>query len=300
MTKGLPRSGKSTWAKDYVLRSGNAVRVNKDDLRAMLHAGKWSQQNERLTRHAEKAMVIAMLNKGKSVVVDNTHMPEKYEVEWKAVAEECGATFAIERFDEADLRVLAKRDYNSDSRRGINIITDTALVFDKIHFEDDSLIICDIDGTIANCEHRRKYASGDTKNWDTFFKLAPQDTLIANTDLMLKEYMAQGKHIMFVSARPEHCRQDTESWLSDNGWLNKFSKSAELANESKVQHHCYFGLLMRSDGDSRDDTVVKQQILDRMLKKEWIHTVIDDRPKIVRMWQDNGVPVIDVGNGIEF
>jgi predicted ABC-type ATPase len=48
MTKGLPGSGKTTWAKEMVSKSkGSVKRVNKDDLRAMLDAGEWSKENEK-------------------------------------------------------------------------------------------------------------------------------------------------------------------------------------------------------------------------------------------------------------
>ena len=48
MTKGLPASGKSTWAKLEVARSkGKTKRINKDDLRDMIDAGTWSKENEK-------------------------------------------------------------------------------------------------------------------------------------------------------------------------------------------------------------------------------------------------------------
>ena len=48
MTRGLPASGKSTWAKEQVIASGGRTkRVNKDDLRAMIDNSVWSKQNEK-------------------------------------------------------------------------------------------------------------------------------------------------------------------------------------------------------------------------------------------------------------
>lgn len=37
LTKGLPGSGKTTWAKEEQKKDSNLVRVNKDELRSMLH-----------------------------------------------------------------------------------------------------------------------------------------------------------------------------------------------------------------------------------------------------------------------
>jgi len=297
-TSGLPRSGKTTWAKEYVDTSGNAVRINRDDLRQMLHNGKWSPMNEKITMAIQKAMVETALKAGKSVVVDDTNLGEHHKARWEAVAKECGATFEFKKFAEADLRELITRDKNSDSQRGANVIIRLAMENNFVHFPDKSVIICDIDGTMANCEHRRKYSHGPEKNWDEFFRLAPLDTLIEKTGEMVRKFAAEGKTIIFVSARPERCRKDTEEWLEKHWFVNAHSSDwMETGNENYVP---YFALLMRADGDSRDDTITKQQILDKALKKEWIHTVIDDRPKVIRMWESNGLSVIDVGDGVEF
>lgn len=50
--------------------------------------------------------------------------------------------------------------------------------------------------------------------------------------------------------------------------------------------------------DRRDDTVVKKEILD-LLPKERIAFVIDDRPRVVRMWKENGLRVIPVAGQCE-
>ena len=44
--KGLPASGKSTYAKELVSKGWK--RVNKDDLRSMIDGGKWSKKNEEM------------------------------------------------------------------------------------------------------------------------------------------------------------------------------------------------------------------------------------------------------------
>jgi predicted kinase len=65
MLKGLPASGKSTYAKK--LAQDGYVRVNKDDLRAMLHAGKWSKINEKQVLATRDQIVRDSLFAGKSV-----------------------------------------------------------------------------------------------------------------------------------------------------------------------------------------------------------------------------------------
>lgn len=47
LCKGLPASGKSTWTRELIDKNPEKYkRINKDDLRAMLDNGKWSNKNE--------------------------------------------------------------------------------------------------------------------------------------------------------------------------------------------------------------------------------------------------------------
>lgn len=41
-------------------------------------------------------------------------------------------------------------------------------------------IIVDIDGTIADCRHRRKFLEGEVKDWQEFFAAMSHDTPIAS------------------------------------------------------------------------------------------------------------------------
>jgi hypothetical protein len=57
---------------------------------------------------------------------------------------------------------------------------------------------------------------------------------------------------------------------------------------------------MREDGDHRPDDEVKEDILNTHFDKGRIELVIDDRPRVIRMWQRHGLKVLDVGDGVEF
>ena len=60
---------------------------------------------------------------------------------------------------------------------------------------------------------------------------------------------------------------------------------------------------MRAGGDYRHDDIVKQEILNSILgwiPKEQIEYVVDDRPRVIRMWRANGLLCHDVGPGTEF
>ena len=72
--KGIPGSGKSTWAKEQVEKDPhNWVRVNKDDIRKMMGT-EFSKSNELVTYETERSCASHALSNGKNVIVDNTHL----------------------------------------------------------------------------------------------------------------------------------------------------------------------------------------------------------------------------------
>jgi len=82
LTQGIPASGKSTWAKQFVLESPlTRVRVNRDDIRNML--GKyWVPQRENLVTYIETNCVIEGLTAGYTVVLDATNLNQTYLNKW--------------------------------------------------------------------------------------------------------------------------------------------------------------------------------------------------------------------------
>jgi uncharacterized HAD superfamily protein len=141
-------------------------------------------------------------------------------------------------------------------------------------------IIVDIDGTLADCSHRLRFIRGKRKQWTKFFALASKDKPRVEIVCRVRE-LARQHRIHLVTGRPEEYRQQTLKWLS----------------HYRIP---FVSLYMRESGDHRPDDVVKQEILDLCFDKNNIGLVIDDRPRVVRMWQSNGLEVLDVGDGVEF
>src|SRR6476620_2777274 len=102
------------------------------------------------------------------------------------------------------------------------------------------IIICDLDGTLADCTHRQHYVQGEgKKNWKAFFDGMDKDLLHASLNEVL-QVLRQYYDIYFVSARPDNYRDMTEAWLEEvAGW--------DLEDEG-------FSLIMRKAGDYRADT----------------------------------------------
>jgi predicted kinase len=140
-------------------------------------------------------------------------------------------------------------------------------------------IICDLDGTLCNCEHRRHHVRKDPPDWKSFFEAMDKDTL--NEPLRKFLWSMHTEVVtLFVSGRPDNYRSITERWLIEN--LSYSSNFWETISEDN--------LFMRKSGDFRPDWVVKEEILkEEILPNYEVLCVIDDRPSVVDMWRRNNL-----------
>jgi tRNA uridine 5-carbamoylmethylation protein Kti12 len=111
MAKGLPGSGKTTWAWAEVLKSqGDLKRVSKDDLRAMMDAGSFSKVDEAFVVQARNRLAYQVLERGYSVIVDDTNLNPVHERNLVGIARSVGAVFAVKDFTGVDLETCIARD----------------------------------------------------------------------------------------------------------------------------------------------------------------------------------------------
>lgn len=119
--RGLPASGKSTWAKQWVLEDPeHRIRVNQDDIRLML--GKyWVPSREKLVQEIQFDAILEALSRGFDIVIDNTNLNKKvldgfdrliktyknYEIEYKDFFD-TPLSVCIERDKNRDLQVTEK------------------------------------------------------------------------------------------------------------------------------------------------------------------------------------------------
>ena len=83
--RGIPASGKTFWAKQWVLEDPeHRVRINQDDIRLML--GKyWVPKREPLVQHIQEEALIEALLKGYDIVIDNTNLNKKVLDNYRAL-----------------------------------------------------------------------------------------------------------------------------------------------------------------------------------------------------------------------
>lgn len=123
LTRGLPGSGKTTLAYEWVAKLAPAgdvrprvltsprtgelparARVNRDDLRRMMFGG-WTglAEHENAVTLAQHTAVEALLRAGVDVVADDTNLHESTMTAWQRLAAEVGAE--IEVWDLTDVPV---------------------------------------------------------------------------------------------------------------------------------------------------------------------------------------------------
>jgi tRNA uridine 5-carbamoylmethylation protein Kti12 len=82
LTKGLPASGKTTFAKSVVKETnGQTVRVDLNDLREMTNQNNWSKKSEHLTQRIRDHIILENLLSGHDVIVDDTNLNPMVEYE---------------------------------------------------------------------------------------------------------------------------------------------------------------------------------------------------------------------------
>ena len=141
-------------------------------------------------------------------------------------------------------------------------------------------IIFDIDGTLANCEHRIHWVRSKPKNWPAFNRAMKDDTPNWDVIWMLRGWYNSGVHILIASGRSDDDRSVTETWLKDVATVS------------------YEKLYMRASKDYRSDDIVKSEILDQMRADGYNPTVaIDDRQQVVDMWRARGLRCLQVAPG---
>lgn len=284
ITKGLPASGKTTWAKEEVLKSNlQTKRVNKDDLRAMIDVNQWTKNNEKQILAVRDHIIKHYLSNGFSVIVDDTNLSPNHEPHLQAIAEELGADFKVQSFLDVSLATCilrnAKREnpvpetaiksmYNSFIRKKGHVAQYTAPPYNP---DLPDCIIVDIDGTLAHMNGRSPY------DYSQVHTDIIDETVRSLVSLISDDY--SGPEVLIVSGREDDCLEVTRKWLTDNA-VN------------------FNGLHMRKAGDHRDDRIVKKEIYEEHIKPKYnVLFVLDDRDRVVKMWREEGLKVLQVAEG---
>jgi len=280
VTVGLPASGKTTWAVEFIKTHPEYVNVNRDDIRLMLQGrdryNKFSKWRENTVSEIARHSVIAALQNGKSVIVSDTNLNPDRNRAWKELAKDMGASYREKLFTDVTVGELIQRDARREFPVGSKVIMG---MYERnkedwwpTPAQDESLPGCylvDIDGTVAQMNGRGPF---EWMKVDT--DLPRMDVIsVVNT---LKD---AGHTVIMVSGRDGVCKDLTVQWLADIG----------------VKYDHFY---IRPEGDNRKDTLIKEEIYYRHIKDNYnVLGVFDDRDQVVHMWRHLGLTVFQVNYG---
>ncbi|KAB1940787.1 AAA family ATPase [Micromonospora sp. ALFpr18c] len=290
-TRGLPASGKTTFARTL---QPSVLRVNRDDLRRMLHGERlFTQWAEAQVTVVQRAQVEALLRARADVCVDDTNLRARTLRGWADLAARHGADFEVHDFTDVPLEECLRRDaarpvadqVGADAIRRLHerylegrtlplpvpqARTGGPATAHPPSTEPPEIVLVDIDGTVALAVSRSPY------DMTRVGQDAPNPAVIAAVRAM----HAAGYGVVFCSGRDASARTATEAWL---------------ARHVRVP---YLGLHLRAVGDTRRDSIVKREIYDREIRDRYrVVGVFDDRVQVVQMWRSLGLTVFQVADG---
>ena len=296
LTRGLPASGKSTCARSLT----GYVRLNRDDFRQMLY-GKavLDSDGEIAVTIAQHGAVENALKNGMDVVVDDTNFFARGVRALMKIAYKYDAVVEFKDFTDVPLEECIRRDAlrreagqsNFSGEVGEKVIRgmydrylkgrqlplpipDVPRVEVEPYDNPDDLmsaVIVDIDGTLAKMKDRSPY------DWQRVGEDEPVKAVIEAVEIAEQS----GYEIIIMSGRDASCREVTMRWIyKEMSFLNSFQ------------------LLMRPQGDQRQDDLVKYELFNNHVRNKYrVVYVLDDRDQVVRMWRKLGLACFQVAPG---
>jgi predicted kinase len=293
ITRGLPGSGKSTFACEWVAEDpGHRAEVNRDHLRLMMHGG-FANAETQVTA-ARDAAIRALLERGVSVISSDTNLPQRTARDLARIGRLAGAEVKVIDLTNVDIDTChARNSQRTEGRVPDHVIEDMYARYIKgmaypLPFPEDDeskgkpnpveyvpglpfAVVVDIDGTVA--------LKGDRNPFDEsrVHEDRPNRPVI---DAVHAAYLA-GDSVIFLSGRTDKARAATIDWLNEHVGVP------------------FVDLYMRKAGDSRKDSIVKRELFDTHVRGRFnISYVFDDLIAVVKMWREElGLTCLQVAPG---
>jgi len=293
ITRGLPGSGKTSWAVAQVRSApGRVVRIEDAELRRMLVDGQsvdWAVEHRLVL--ARDAYVGALLHQEFDVIIDDVNLSPRTGRRLAELAGRRGAGFAVRDFTDVPLAECIRSDAANPDGVGAAVIT--RLWEENLRGRQLPLpvpegrpeasgrpyvpadgtptaVLVDIDGTVALLGTRSPYEESRVD------QDAPNPPVIST----VRALAAGGNRIVYCSGRSEDSRPATTAWLD------------------RYVGVPYETLLLRPSGDRRRDAVVKLELFDSSVRDSYdVLCVLEDRASVVKAWRSIGLTVLQVAEG---
>ena len=276
---GPPGSGKSTMAQSFVDNYGY-VRISQD-VDGKGHLEKFDEA----------------INNGTSIIVDRMGFNKAQRARYLDKVKAAGYLTEIVVLHESYATCLNRclsREGHETIKNETNARDALQTFFTKYERVEDSeadhvqrlwpsdikpkAIICDLDGTLCNIDHRLSFVRNGNKDWKSFFKNIPYDKVNEWCRDIIYRFETDYK-IIFCSGRGDNERRMTKEWLA----------------EHDIE---YDNLFMRNRQDYRSDTIIKEILLEfEILTRYTPYFIIDDRATVCKMWRNHGLIVLQCAEG---
>ena len=142
------------------------------------------------------------------------------------------------------------------------------------------IAVFDLDNTLADTAHRQRFLERRPRDWDAFFAAAPQDPPIEQGIALALEY-AEECEVVYLTGRPERCRQDTLAWLTAQG-----------LPEGRVHMRRDAGRAGGGRGDRRPARRTKLETLRRLAREREVRVLVDDDELVCADAEQAGFAVV--------
>jgi len=218
---GIPASGKSTWAINFIQKNPNYIRVNRDNFRLMLKNQQFCEPKiENLITTLTNQTIHQALNKNLNVIIDNTNLKistiQNFIDEFKYMADIEYQIFDISLEKALERNNTRQLPVNSDVIK--NMFKDYKILIDSFDFQpvkkilnrpnitpkrDPNLqdcVIFDVDGTLSFIKNRNPY------DWSKVYK--------DDINLVVAEHIdfhhSKNRKIIILTGRDEATKELTE------------------------------------------------------------------------------------------
>lgn len=305
--RGIPASGKSTHAYEWLREAPRRFRSNRDDMRMRLF-GRYvlPKEDEDAITDIQHGEISLHLRNGIDVIVDDTNLRAATVKDLLKIAHKAGAD--VEHMDfPIDVNVAVQRNAERAAKGGHDVPEPVIRSFydrylDKGKFpefpsitEEDMDIVpveytpglpeaylVDIDGTVAHGyfeEPSKNHKNGRRRKAFEWDRVGEDDPAL-NVIQTVNSLRNAGEKIIFMSARKDICFEETYAWIVDHfGW--------------EPEH-----LYMRRTNDDRPDNITKSEMFDKNIRGKFnIIACFDDRDKVVKQYREMGLTVYQVAYG---
>jgi predicted kinase len=300
LTRGIPGSGKSTWAKAWVAEDPeNRVRFNWDDMRKMM-GPYWVPSREHVNAHLLFAGLHAVshVDEPYDVVIDNMNLNPKScksIVEWVSLfnnSEQSNKSNTMYTVEYKDFFIPLEECIRRDAQRkepvGEQTIrkiwnsykhfiqtTNVENYVNNLRAWDigkPTCVVVDMDSTLCfNTTKRPWFGEGATEG---MINDVPNGGVCDVVIELQKTYP-----IIIATGRDTTQVDVTKQWLSDHGINPK---------------DYYF----RTKGDRRKGVEVKREQIEKIMEKYNILVVFEDCEPIVEMYRELGLTVLQPNKGL--